>query len=77
MKITFDQLIALVIIGVATGLYANGIDGEIKAILSVAAGWAFGSGYQLRRRKIEKLSPEDLELVIKRLEADGYGKGTG
>jgi len=64
MKIEFDQIIALVVIGVATGLYANGIDGEMKSIITVAAGYAFGSGLQGRRRRIARLAPEDLELVI-------------
>jgi len=30
-------------------LIATGIDGEVKSILTVAAGWAFGSQYQARK----------------------------
>lgn len=74
MKIEFDQIIALVVIGVATGLYANGIDGEMKSIITVAAGYAFGSGLQARRKRITRLDPEDLELVINRLKSDADGK---
>ena len=51
MKIEFDQIIALVIILAAVGLLVSGIDGEVKSILTMAAGWAFGSGYQARRKK--------------------------
>lgn len=51
MKIEFDQIIALVIIVGALGLIFSGIDSEVKSVLTVAAGWAFGSGYQARRRK--------------------------
>ncbi len=50
MKIEFDQIIALVIVVGAFGLMASGIDGEMKSILTVAAGWAFGSGFQARKK---------------------------
>ena len=49
MKVEFDQIIALVLILAAVGLLVSGIDGEVKSILTMAAGWAFGSGYQARR----------------------------
>lgn len=51
MKIEFDQIIALVIIVGALVLIFTGIDGEVKSVLTLAAGWAFGSGYQARRQK--------------------------
>jgi len=50
MKIEFDQIIALVVFLSAVGLVIFGIDGEVKSILTLAAGWAFGSGYQARRK---------------------------
>ena len=49
MKIEFDQVVALVIIVIATVMMVLGIDHEMKSILTLAAGWAFGSGYQARR----------------------------
>ena len=52
MKWTPDLIIALVLVVGCFGLLVTGIDGEVKAILTLAAGWAFGSQYQARR--IEK-----------------------
>ena len=52
MKWTPDLIIALVLILGCFGLLASGIDSEVKSILTVAAGWCFGSQYQARR--IEK-----------------------
>lgn len=49
MKWTPDLIIALVLIVGCFGLIASGIDGEVKAILTIAAGWAFGSQYQARK----------------------------
>lgn len=49
MKWTPDLIIALVLIGSCVALIATGIDGEVKAILTVAAGWVFGTQYQARR----------------------------
>lgn len=54
MKIEFDQIICLVIIVAAVGLMVAGIDSEMKSILTVAAGWAFGSGYQSRRVRSQR-----------------------
>ena len=51
MRIEFDQIVALVLIVGASALIFTGIDGEVKAILTMAAGWAFGSGYQARRKR--------------------------
>jgi len=49
MKWTPDVIIALVIIVGCFTLIGCGIDSEVKSILTVAAGWAFGSQYQARR----------------------------
>jgi len=49
MKVEIDQIIALIIVLGSLVLIFTGIDGEVKSILLVAAGWAFGSGYQKRR----------------------------
>lgn len=50
MKIEFDQVIALVVIVGGLALRFSGIDAEVWSLVIVAAGWAFGSGYQVRRR---------------------------
>ena len=49
MKWTPDLIIGLVIVVGCIALVASGIDGEVKAILSIAAGWCFGSQYQVRK----------------------------
>uniref|UniRef100_A0A6H1ZSW5 Uncharacterized protein n=1 Tax=viral metagenome TaxID=1070528 RepID=A0A6H1ZSW5_9ZZZZ len=49
MKWTPDLIIALILILSSVGLIATGIDGEVKSILTLAAGWAFGSQFQARR----------------------------
>ena len=49
MKWTPDLIMAMVIIVGCLFLIATGIDSEVKSILTVAAGWAFGSQYQVRR----------------------------
>jgi len=51
MKWTPDTIIALVLIASCVVLIATGIDGEVKSILTVAAGWVFGSQYQARRQE--------------------------
>ncbi len=45
MKFRPDQLIAVILIVGAFVLLALGIDGEVKAIITMAAGWSFGSHY--------------------------------
>ncbi|MBA7602864.1 hypothetical protein ES703_09960 [subsurface metagenome] len=50
MKWTPDVIIALVLILGCFALLAFGIDGEVKSILTLAAGWAFGSQYVARRQ---------------------------
>lgn len=51
MKWTPDLIIALVLIVGCLALLACRIDSEVKSILTVAAGWAFGSQYQIRKAK--------------------------
>ena len=46
---TPDLIIALIIVVSCIGLIAFGIDGEVKGILSIAAGWVFKSGFQQLR----------------------------
>lgn len=48
MKWTPDLIIALVIVVGCLILLGLRIDGEVKSILTIAAGWAFGSQYQAR-----------------------------
>ena len=50
MKWTPDLIIALVLIVGCMALLILHIDGEVKSILTIAAGWAFGSQYQARRK---------------------------
>ncbi len=49
MKWTPDLIIALILVVGCLGLMLLRIDGEVKSILTVAAGWAFGSQYQVRK----------------------------
>ena len=48
MKWTPDLIIALVLIVGCLFLLALRIDGEVKSILTMAAGWTFGSQFQMR-----------------------------
>ena len=50
MKWTPDLIIALVVVLGCFVLIATGIDSEVKAILTMAAGWCFGSQFQARRQ---------------------------
>ena len=43
---TPEKMIAFVIVLGCIGLLASGIDGEVKGILAVAAGWVFKSATQ-------------------------------
>lgn len=51
MKWTPDLIIAMVLVVGCMILLVLHIDSEVKSILTIAAGWAFGSGYFLRKRK--------------------------
>ena len=49
MKWTPDTVIAIILVVGCLVLIATGIDSEVKSILTLVAGWAFGSQYQARR----------------------------
>ena len=46
MKWTPDLVIAVILIVGAMILLVLGIDGEVKSILTMAAGWTFGRTYK-------------------------------
>ena len=48
MKWTPDTIIALVLVVGCLFLMGFGIDGEVKSILTVSAGWAFGTQFHDR-----------------------------
>lgn len=51
MKWTADIIIALVLIVGCLALLFTGINSEVKSILTLAAGWCFGSAYLQRTGK--------------------------
>ena len=51
MKWTPDKITALILIIGCLALIFTHIDGEVKSILTVAAGWLFGSTYTERRKR--------------------------
>lgn len=51
MKWTPDLIIAVLLIVGCFALIFTGVDGEVKSILTMAAGWCFGSVYIQRTRK--------------------------
>jgi len=51
VKWTADLIIALVLIVGCMGLVFTGIDGEVKSILTLAAGWTFGTQFADRRKR--------------------------
>ena len=51
MKWTPDLIIALVLLAGCMALIFTGIDGEVKSILTLAAGWSFGSQFQARHQR--------------------------
>ena len=51
MKWTPDLIIALVLIAGCLALVFTGIDGEVKSILTLAAGWTFGSQFSERKKR--------------------------
>jgi len=51
MNWTPDKITALVLLVGCLVLVFTGIDGEVKAILTIAAGWLFGSAYTERTKK--------------------------
>ncbi|OGO29976.1 MAG: hypothetical protein A2Z29_04730 [Chloroflexi bacterium RBG_16_56_11] len=44
-------ILPLIVILAATILLLTGIDGEVKTILAMSAGWLFKSGYTARKRR--------------------------
>jgi len=54
MKWTIDGIACLMLIAGCLCLLILNHDGEVKSILTMAAGWLFGSQYQMRRTTIEK-----------------------
>ncbi len=51
MKWTPDLIIALTLVLGCFILIVLSIDGEVKSILTIAAGWCFGSAYRQRRNR--------------------------
>lgn len=50
MKIEFDQVAAVIVFVVCAALLCLGVDGEVKAAMTMAVGFLFGSGYQSRKK---------------------------
>jgi len=50
MKWTPDKVTALILLLGCLGLLFTGIDGEVKSILTLAAGWLFGGAWSERRK---------------------------
>jgi len=51
MKWTADKITAVILLCGCFALLFTGIDGEVKAILTLAAGWLFGGAYVERTRR--------------------------
>lgn len=51
MKWTPDKITALILLVGCFGLLFTGIDGEVKSILTIAAGWLFGGAFIERMSK--------------------------
>ena len=51
MKWTPDKITAMVLVVGCLVLIFTGKDSEVKSILTVAAGWLFGSTYAEKRKK--------------------------
>jgi len=45
-----DKITAVILIIGCFGLLFTGIDGEVKAILTIAAGYLFGSAYMKKKK---------------------------
>jgi hypothetical protein len=54
MKWTPELIIAIILILGCLGLILSGIDGEVKSILTLAAGWTFGNQYGATRKRSKK-----------------------
>lgn len=53
MKWTPDKIIALVLVVGCLALMFCHIDGEVKSVILMAAGWVFGTSYSERKAKGE------------------------
>lgn len=51
MNWTPDKITALILVAGCLGLLFTGIDGEVKSILTISAGYFFGTGIIEIRRK--------------------------
>jgi hypothetical protein len=51
MKWTPDKITALILLMGCLALRFTGIDGEVMSILTMAAGWLFGTSYADRKGK--------------------------
>ena len=51
MKWTPDKITAMVLVVGCLLLVFTGIDGEVKSILTLSAGWLFGAAYIERRKR--------------------------
>lgn len=49
-----DRLIALILVLGCLLLILTGVDSEVKSVLTMSAGWAFGSTYAARKAKNSK-----------------------
>jgi len=49
LKWTVDKLTALILVCSCVGLIATGINSEVKSILTIAAGYLFGTAIAERR----------------------------
>lgn len=50
MKWTPDKITAVILLAGCFGLLFTGIDGEVKSVLTLAAGYLFGVGWQERKQ---------------------------
>lgn len=51
MKWSPDKITALILLVGCLALIFTGKDSEVKSILTLAAGWLFGSAYQERKKR--------------------------
>lgn len=58
MKDYIDEVIALILVVGCFVLIGLGIDGEVKSILTIAAGWVFGREYFRRIKRNKKSNKE-------------------
>ena len=54
-----DMVIAAILVIGCLALIATGVDGEVKSILTIAAGWCFGAGFHTRRCQSEELKKKE------------------